>query len=505
MAAKIKKVLTKYGIFILLAAAVAVFITLNILFTPTADDMEWGIKPFTFFIFTEFNGRYLGTLLSLIITKVRWLRVIISTAVSLGVIYVMSLNGNGHRAFFLLMAALLFAFMPLLMFREVMAWASGFANYMPAALVVVTMVVMLKKEFAPQPPVYKKYMPYLAAALGVAGALFLETVTIGNVIMAAAAFIYHMIRFKKPNATLIALFAGTVAGAVIMFVNPVYFNIADGSDPIAYRTVDFANIKSTYFGDFHYYLIFNNFVLDAFLTGVLVWAFVRRLPALKKSDRAVIIVCFVFEALFLLESGAVFFGYSLVPGMPYFNYEGAVKGILSFFFLISIIVETIVLLKASDLGLYSMFLLGGTLVYSVPMLVVTPISSRTMICSYMLFASLALALLSDNMSGVKSAAVKRALVALTLAAAMALVTLSALYIAKYAEINEAYREREESVLEQLEEGVDVVVVKALPVTGYIGNRELSFVRLPDPDSPYIEECFRNWYGISMEIVVQVVK
>lgn len=503
---KIKRFLKENWFFIASAAAViAVLITLNLLFNRTADDMEWGIKPFTFFIFTEFNGRYLGTLITLIITKVEWLRVVICAAVSFGVIYVLSLNGRGHKTFFFIMAAFLFAAMPLLLFREVAAWASGFANYMPAALVVVAMVVMLRQEFAPEPPVYKKCMPYLAAALGVVGALFLETVTIGDVVMAAAAFIYHMIRFKKPNATLIALLAGTIVGAIIMFVNPVYFSIADGSDPIAYRTVDFANIKSVYFGDFHYYLLFNNFILNVFMTGMLVWLFVRSYPSLKKSEFVTIIVCSVFEAVFLIESGSVYFGHSLVPGFPYFNYEGAVKGIMSFFFLISIIVETIVLLKASDVGLYSMFLLGGVLVYSLPMLIVTPISSRTMLCSYMLLASFTLTLLNENIAGKETAAIKRTIFAFTVAAAVMLTALSALYIAKYAEIYEAYWEREESVIEQLEEGTDVVVVKALPVTEYIGGREISFVRLPDPDSPYIEECFRNWYGISMDILVKVVK
>lgn len=483
----------KENLLLIAAAAVAfaVFIALNCFFPLVADDMEWATKPFTSAIITEFNGRYLGTLLTLVLTKVSWIRVITCAVITVALIYTLSLTGEGRRGFYFILAAFLFIIMPMSLFREVIAWTSGFANYVPSALIVAAYLVLVKREFSPEAPAYSKATPFVAAAVGVCGALFMETVTIGNIIVGAAVLIYHVVRFKKPNAVLISFLGGAVVGAVIMFINPVYLNIADGADPVSYRAINFSGIIRAYFLDFHFYFLYDNFPLNAFLYAMLAWFAVRRFVFLKKWARVLTVLCFAVQFVFILASGAEYFGGSI---LPQFRYLGALKGLLSAAYFAAVVAEVIILVDDINAKLYSILLLGSSGAYTATLLAVTPITARAFIYSYVIFVILAMFLFGEN---IKDSAVteKRAtLIAGTFAAAV-IIALSAWYLSEYAEIHSVFLVRESEIIRQVNEGADEIVVKRLPDEVIIGNKTIKFVRYGNLDIGYVGWTMRLYYNI----------
>lgn len=482
------------------------FIALNAVALFWVDDFYWATRSFSWQSITALNGRYLGSVLSLIITKAIALRAIICAALTVILLFVLSLNGarfySGSRAFYFIAAAALFFIMPASIFVQAEVWASGFANYIPSALIAVTFATLVRREFADEPPEYGRAMPYLAAALGLVGAFFMETVTIGNVIVGAAILIYHCIRFKKSNATLISFLAGALIGAVLMFVNPVYFSIADGNDPSAYRGVrdSFKSIKVCYLRFFQYYFLYDNFALNVIITGLFIWLAVKRLPFLNWIESAAIIACFLIQAVFLTLSGSTFVGCDLLPeGTPYAN---EIKGLFTALFAASMLAESLLLIKNINVKLNLIFLMGASLAYSLPLLVVTPITARAFVAVYLLFIIFAIILLNENLGDCKESC-KRLTVILGFVFGAVTLAAGIFYMVSYARIYSAYNNRAESIAAQLSSGAEQIVVEELDVSGYIFNREIPFAYFADP-IPGGDDVFKLYYGIPQDTVLSVI-
>jgi len=493
----------KNNIFFISAAVVCagIALTLFILFPYSGDDWYWASHAFSWTTITELNGRYLGSVLSLIITKYRPLRVIICLIITFALVFVLSssVNARGKRGLYFAVSAALIAIMPVIIISETFVWASGFANYVPSALIALIYTVMVKGEFSGEAPQYCKAMPFWAALIGFVGAFFLETVTIGNVIVGAAVLIYHLIRFKKPNATLIAFLGGAIIGAILMLVNPVYFGIAGGNDQVYGRTINFSAIIDTYFNKgFYSHFAYDNFLLNLFIVGMFLWLFIRRFPFMHMAKRVISICCFVLQLAFLALSGASFLGIAL----PAFKYIGAIKGLLTAAFFAALIAQSVCISKDVNFMLRLLFLLGAILAYTLPLLVVNPIGGRNFLVSYLLFASFAIILLEENIGGAEKG--EKALFAAFFAVAMAaMVGLGAFYIYRYSIIRTAYNEREYSVIAQLKDGSSNVTIQTQPVEDEKGVEMVEYVHNADPDNPYLAGIFKAYYGIpdAVELII----
>jgi len=486
----------KENIFLIaaVAAAVAIVAALNVLYPYSGDDWYWGTKPFSWQSIIEVNGRYLGSVLSLIITRIKWLRVVICTVVSVAIIYVMSLNGDRHKVFFFIIAAGFFVAMPIETLKESLVWASGFANYAPSALAVVAYVTLVRGEFSDEAPVYGKAVPYLAAALGVVGALFVETVTLGNLIVGAAVLIYHFIRFKKPSATLIAFLGGAIVGAILMFINP-----AVGAE--GYRGIDYriSYIINRYMGSFHYWFAYYNFVINAILVCLMIWRAVKKLASLKPLAKIVVIACFAVQIVYLIISGFDYFGSAVMDKIPHI---WGIRGLLTLCFFASLIAEAVFLSDGINERLNFIFILGSILAYTLALLVVNPIGPRNFICPYLLYAVFAITLLNGNIkdSGLSERKLVLSLGAVALAGA---VVGSAVYIAIYAKISACCAARDKSIAEQLAAGNTTIVVDIIPDDIYIGDNKVEFVHNADPDNTYFSELFKYYYNIDQSTNISV--
>lgn len=121
----ITKSIISYSIIILL------FTVLTYLFPYTGDDWAWGseigIKRLIN-MFRDYNGRYMGNLFVLILTRSNILKTLTMTAILFGIVYFSSSIVNKKLP--LLYIALMFLLaIPSSILKQTVVWTSGFSNY----------------------------------------------------------------------------------------------------------------------------------------------------------------------------------------------------------------------------------------------------------------------------------------------------------------------------------------------------------------------------------------
>ncbi len=228
----------------------SVFTVLAYLFPYTGDDWSWGSNIGTRRLesfFDNYNGRYLGNLLVLALTRSRMLRAAVVSLTSFFCCVVSCKYSQGKREISLLFSVILFFAMPKVIFTQAVVWTSGFANYVPSALMSVMYILFVKNIMYDEMPKYPRFMFLFMFGLGFCAALFMENITVFNIILAVFVLVYSIVKFKRMFSAHIGFLVGSVLGAVCMFSNSVYNTIALGKD--GYRTIPkgfFDILKNTF-------------------------------------------------------------------------------------------------------------------------------------------------------------------------------------------------------------------------------------------------------------------
>lgn len=112
---------------IIMSLILLLFIFLCSLFPYTGDDWAWGssigIQRLESF-FENYNGRYVGNLIVLLLTRVNILRVIVMAITMFGIIYLSYKLTNKKKFSLFLLATLLILALPKLIFRQAIVWTS---------------------------------------------------------------------------------------------------------------------------------------------------------------------------------------------------------------------------------------------------------------------------------------------------------------------------------------------------------------------------------------------
>ena len=110
------------------------------------DDWAWGSQVGLERLqshFTGYNGRYLGNLLVMVLTRSLPVKIILMTAGVLALPLLVSRLAN-KKLFLLFPLSLLgVAVMPADLFRQTVVWASGFSNYMPPVLLTLCYLLLV--------------------------------------------------------------------------------------------------------------------------------------------------------------------------------------------------------------------------------------------------------------------------------------------------------------------------------------------------------------------------
>lgn len=186
------------------------------------DDFAWGTSTGLARMksnFENYNGRYLGNYIIIGMTRFYLAQIIIPTVVNSGIVLLIHKIFNRKIDLPIIMFFMLI--MPFEIYRQTYGFMSGFANYNTALFFILAVIYLIKKETTSIADLV------LLSSVGFAVQLFLENVSIINIILTSTLLIFSL--FKKKNllkSTI--LFISNLLGTVLMFSNPAYTSNATG-------------------------------------------------------------------------------------------------------------------------------------------------------------------------------------------------------------------------------------------------------------------------------------
>lgn len=251
--------------YLILAFIIVFLFTLPFLYT--GDDMQWGLDPITWDYLKELvknphvNGRYLGNLFVLMMTKNIFVRATFMATTLCGIVFIIKKETKSSYSIIWLLLLL----MSPAIIAEAVVWTSGFTNYTISTLFLLLSLLTLRKCYK-NPTIINGVGLFL---LIIASSFFIENLTVFLVIATLTLNVLYFIRNKKVNFSLLAGFIASIMGTTLMFIQPAYRAVLTGED--TYRSYGkgiggiISRALSNYIYDIHKYLVFEN----VFLMGAL--------------------------------------------------------------------------------------------------------------------------------------------------------------------------------------------------------------------------------------------
>lgn len=359
-------------------------------FPYTHDDWAWGsvigVKRLAS-LFKDYNGRWLGNIFVLLLTRSRVLKASIMALVSIVIIkYIYNISeSKGNLSKYIVIV--LFLLMPLSVFAQGYAWVAGFTNYVIVMLLILVyinynknVILYNKKEYS-----NKYIIPFFI--LGCSASLFIEHVTIYNVLLSIFIVIIFKVIKKHFSKINLSYCLGTIIGAIIMFSNGAYGNVINNQD--GYRSVSQGNIIfnsiQTYVKTLSKYLFLENHFLNIFVGFICLYLIYKYFEKIKNNDllkkSAVVCISIFICCVLSLEF------YTLC--INNFNlsdfYIKALFSVIYTFYWIFIFVLLFIVIFDKKVKIKLIFYLISIALIAGPLLVVNPIGPRCFFPTYILF------------------------------------------------------------------------------------------------------------------------
>lgn len=437
------------------------FGALALMFPYSGDDWDWGspagLARLDIF-FKGYNGRYAGNLLVLALTRSKILDAAVM-GVFLFLVCLLSYLYCGKKDLRLYLASvLLLLLMPKSVFAQGVVWTSGFANYVPSAVITLFYMIIVRDLFNEKAPEkYSAPLCVLTLVFGFTGALFMENVTLFNLLLSVFALIFSKIKFKKINKIHRCFFASTVLGCIAMFQNSSYYTIlSSGGD--GYRSVGagasdgFLNGITDHLWIIFDYLIFKNFILCAvvtLITGLVVFRFKAERRAFSLSSK-------LLYALNLVLLFVILFKERLAPVI---GTRKIIWFAVSGMWLASLVLILLICIKGLNNKFIILFPLISSLFLTAPLVVLNPIGPRNFFSPYPLLMVFTLSLSAYAFKGIKAKSVRCALTAVI---SVCLAFSCCYYMFTFAEIHEWDAKRNDFVQLQAENGEKTIIMCYLP-------------------------------------------
>ena len=222
--------------FLICVLSVCLFFMWMISKTPYGlDDWLWGISAgFKDFITGNQNGRYVGNLFEIIVTRSVLLKVVLIGAMatllpflSVWLVYTsiaqdaFLLNTQKLLIELFLLATLAYLNIPREIWRQTFGWIAGFSNFGFSGVLLLLYLIQL---FRAQKTEQKSGVNVVAGSFmtSFCASLILENVTVYVFAVTVISAIIYIIRNKRCNAGHVSLLIGSIAGIVMMFSGSVY-------------------------------------------------------------------------------------------------------------------------------------------------------------------------------------------------------------------------------------------------------------------------------------------
>ncbi len=364
---------TLYYIFTLL-----LLIILSFLFIYTGDDWAWGSKIglsrlHTFF--QNYNGRYLGNLTVLLLTRSNLLKGIVIGSTLFGIILLLSKITNNKRFDLLLISTILILNTPKLIFREAISWTSGFSNYATSTFLMLIYLFIIKNIQTKKLNNKINIKTFLLIILGISTSLFIENFTIYNLVLSFFILVYYKIKHKELNKNLLSYNIGSIIGFIIMFSN-LSTSTSGNREITSSLTSLILRVCNNYFGIIYEELIYHNTIINTLLL-IFIYILFKKINTNKLQKISLIIsTSYVIYSIInlLYPRWNILLSYT-----PHF------EGIYTAIYILTTSYLLISLIKNKLLKERIIFYISSIIILTSPLLFVSPIGSRLFFITYVIF------------------------------------------------------------------------------------------------------------------------
>lgn len=459
---------------------ILVFI-ISLLFPFSGDDWQWkfqGLDTIKNFYANEYlNGRYLGNIFIVIMSKNSIIRGLFTAGILTAIVEIISKKTKTEYSFIWC----IILFMPLVIFRQTIPWASGFTNYVISALFLLIDIEILKKTYSNK---YSITKIIFSSFLFYASCLFIENQTVCLLLALFVLNIMYFIKNKAINKSMIILFVSTILGAITMFYHPAYFKVIDGTD--GYRTFAssitgiLSTISTNLETTIHRFLIFESLVIMILISLLMFIYYLKNKGKYAEKRKIILNLLFIYQFLYIVYSLV----FHLNPDWHIMlSYTGMFNTLISIIYCIIILVSTCLIYNKNDLkDLLINYISIIALV--APLCVVTPVGGRNFFAIYILEVILVCNLY--QLADIKNLKMVSNISKLTL------LVLVVYYVSIYGYIHYVDVQRMNYIKEQNNLGMTEIDVPYLPYKEYI-HGEGNF------EDEYYGEIYKMAYNLNYNI------
>lgn len=479
------------------SALFVLFALLVYLFPYSGDDWAWGSQIGAERLqnwFDGYNGRYAGNLLVMALTRSKLLSVLTVSLSLVGACALPRIFASGSALVPCTLGALLLLTLPKGVFTQAVVWTSGFSNYVPPVLLTMLYFISVSNIFEKKLPQYKAYTGVICAVLGFAGALFIENITLFNIAISVVIIADCFRRHRKFFAPHLLYFAGSAAGAVLMFSNSAYGLIASQED--FYRSFCIERgIIDTLTENFTHF--FDNLLADNFVS-TLIFSLICTLLCMlikKEGEKRRYAVCLralsvnLTALVMLLAESRLDDRELIFESRGYAVFTTAVLFLVAVLYMTSAGVILYYGIKNDSLKNKALFIYVCIPLSAAPLMVVNPVGPRCFFPHCFMLLTVCITAVVYIMETVRPEAetVKKAGVILASACAVAFSFLFGIY----AVIHSCDVKRNDLAKKQAEAGFGTVVTFYLPFSGYVWNG--------DPDCVPWNGDYKQFHGIDEDV------
>ena len=459
------------------------------------DEWKWGLPQRMELMkrgFSGYNGRYLGNILVLLITRSEVAKTLVISVCMVLVVWLMEVSVR-RKSFsekdksdpiLLLSIILLLLAVPASLYGQSYGWPAAFVNYEVPVPLFLVYFIWTEELYRKKAEKYSCFQTFAVIPLGICVQLFSENITIIVAAYALWMLVYTAVRYRKIYLIEVNYLCSAILGAVLMFSNSAYSSAAVHNGK-TYKSIDMSAgiLLQRFAARIWTNLVLNNWVLTVIFTVLLT------VLILKKRKQS-------FAAAEML---VVFWGYSaysilhkICPEWTFAGTQAVDRGIMA---LLSIVFFINVLLcvwmfteKEERLSICITYL--GSLAFATPLIAADPIGPRCFYISYVFEVLAAVKILQYLLK--KREEIQVFYPALILAVA---VCISALFYVRIFMIIGKYSDyRAELIEEAVEQNVKELTLPVMPFSDYTGYTE--------PIDEIWAEKFKEFYHIPENMTVR---
>lgn len=453
------------------------------------DEWQWGLPERVELMkngFKDYNGRYLGNILALIITRNIWLKAFIISIFSLWLFYIINQNilkKDEKKAPFVFQffCAFLLLSLPQTLFCQSYGWPAAFVNFVPPVILFLIYYNLTEQTYWSTNPRYSFLMTTAVLPLGFATQLFSEHITIFAAAYAGWMIILCLVRYRRIYIVYLNYLLGTIAGAFVMFSNGAYHNAATGADSYKHIQFSIKTLVEQFILKLWDDLLLNNWILNIMLaSAVLYFVWKNEKKRLVSAILGIILCGYCTYSVFhRINPAWEFSGNEMV--------NGGIEMILSLMFVLSISLGIWRCLNNNQR--YSILVLYiCSICVVLPLLAANPIGSRCFFVSYVFQAIVFLKLIREILKHKKNLFLPGICI-LTI-----VLSICTIYLRMFNIVGKTDRYRSQLITAGIENGQKEITLPILPYSDYFWTTV--------PANEIWEKSFKEFYHIPQDITLK---